>query len=181
MKHPLQLIPTEMYRRFFLFMLASTLVIMVILNWVSAPLTTLAAPMGIVSYELAGTIDKAEQILVSWDTQTQLRAAFSLGFDYLFIPAYSLTIGLACIWVAGVIRARRWPFAMLGLPIAWGLLLAAFSDGVENIALTTMIFNSASSPWPQIAYGCAMVKFLLIFAGLIYAFYGFVVRLVIRP
>lgn len=180
-RHPLESIPPEKYRRAFLPLLALTIGIMLLINWVSAPLTTPAAPLGIVSYELAGTVEKAGQILASWDSPTKLRASFGLGIDYLFMPSYALTIGLACIWAAGVIRSRHWPLAEPGIFLAWGLLLAALFDAIENIALTTMIFNVVTFPWPQVSFWCATLKFLLIFMGLVYACYSAVVRLVVKP
>jgi hypothetical protein len=59
------------------------------------PLRTDAAPDGIVSFELAGTIGRAGEILASWGTLSELGGlsifqpartdlAFSLGLDYLF-------------------------------------------------------------------------------------------------
>jgi hypothetical protein len=153
---------------------------MLILNLVSAPLTTESAPMGMISYELAGSIEKAQSILDSWDIAAQLRAAFALGFDYVFMLAYATTIGLACVMAAAALRSRGWPLVGAGAALAWGLWLAAGLDAVENIALTVLLFGAVVSPWPQVAYWCALIKFALVFMGLVYAFYGGVVRLFIR-
>ena len=139
-----------------------------------------AAPLGIISYELAGTVEEAQAILDSWDSSAQLHAAFALGFDYVFMLAYSTTIGLACVMAAGALRSRDWPLAGVGAGLAWGQWLAASLDAVENIALTAMLFGAVASPWPQVAYWCALVKFALVFLGLVYAFYGGVVGLFIR-
>ena len=103
MKHPFMEIPARSARRIFLSLLLVTpSAVMVILNLVSAPLTTPAAPLGIISYELAGSIEKAQSILDSWNASAQLHAAFALGFDYVFMLAYSTTIGLACVMASGV-------------------------------------------------------------------------------
>jgi hypothetical protein len=180
MTHPFQLLSPASARRAFIPMLVITLAVMVILNMVSTPLTTQAAPLGIISYELAGTVTKVQGILDSWDSVTQLHAAFALGFDYVFMLAYSTTIGLACVMASGVLSSRRWPLATAGAALAWGQWLAAGFDAVENIALIAMLFGAVASPWPQVAYWCAVFKFSLIFLGLVYAFYGGVVRLFIR-
>ena len=180
MKHPFMRMPTQYTRRIFPSLLLVTLAVMAILNLVSTPLTTQAAPLGIISYELAGSVARAQSILDSWDGPAQLHAAFALGFDYVFMLVYSTTIGLACMMAAGVLRSRHWPLAGIGAGLAWGQWLAAGFDVVENIALTAMLFGAVVSPWPQIAYTCAIIKFGLIFLGLVYSFYGGVVRLFIR-
>ena len=180
MSHPFQRLAPASARGAFIPLLLVTLVVMVILNLVSTPLTTEAAPLGIVSYELAGSVAQAQRILDSWDVPAQIQAAFALGFDYVFMLAYATAIGLACVMAAGVLRSRRWPLAAAGAALAWGQWLAAGFDAVENIALTTMLFGAVASPWPQVAYWCAIIKFALVFLGLVYAFYGGVVRLFIR-
>ena len=79
-------------------LLALTIVLTVALQAVNAPLKTPAAPQGIVSYEFAGTTAAAQSILDSWDAGAKVYAGFSLGLDYLYMPTYALTIGLACAW-----------------------------------------------------------------------------------
>lgn len=44
-----------------------TLLLMVVMNVIGAPLITAAAPAGIVSYELAGSVEKTIDIINSWD------------------------------------------------------------------------------------------------------------------
>ena len=168
-------------KRLFVLVLVITLLLIVVNNFINAPLITDSAPYGIISFELAGTSQAAMQILDSWDVQAEKHAAFGLGIDYLFMPAYALAIGLACVLSAGVVQARRWPLAGLGLVLAWALWLAALLDAIENIALVTILFGTVTDPWPAIAYWCAMVKFGLVFVGMIYAFYGLVIRLVPHP
>jgi len=63
-------------------------------------LRTTAAPLGIVSLELAGNEEIAQEIIASWDVlEIGLeRAHASLRFDtYAFIPAYTLFLALACL------------------------------------------------------------------------------------
>jgi hypothetical protein len=152
----------------------------VVLQAVDAPLKTPAAPQGIVSYEFAGTLAAAQSILDSWDADARAHAGFSLGLDYLYMPAYALTIGLACAWAARLLGSRtRW-LGRLGWVLAFGLGLAALLDAVENYALTTMLFNTAADPWPAVARWCATGKFALIVAGLLYTLAGFIFWLITR-
>ena len=180
MRHPFQSVPSSKRKILFWFLLASTLLLMFILNVVGAPLMTDAAPAGIVSYELAGNPINAEQILSSWNQDARLHAAFSLGLDYLFMVVYAAAISLGCVWAAEIIRSRGWPLASLGVYLAWGQWLAAILDAVENLGLTLILFNPVVSPWPEIARWCATLKFALIFLGLVYALYGLTVGIVSR-
>jgi len=164
----------------FLPLLVLTLLLMIVLNVVGAPLSTDAATNGIVSFELAGSVSQAHRIIDSWDNATRIRAAFSLGLDFLFLVAYSTTIALACAWAAGVIRARGWPLASAGILLAWGQWLAALLDAVENTALVIILFGSVTEPWPQIARWCAVFKFVLVLSGLVYAAFGAVAWIATR-
>jgi hypothetical protein len=161
-------------------LLALTIALTAVLQAVDAPLKTPAAPQGIVSYEFAGTAAIAQAILDAWDTDARAHAGFSLGLDYLYMPAYALTIGLACVWAARVPGGRwRW-LGSLGRVLALGLGLAALLDAVENYALTTMLFSAAADPWPSVALWCATGKFALIIVGLVYAGAGLILWFAVR-
>ena len=159
-------------RQIFLPALVLTLCLMAFMQLLDRSLTTPAAPMGIVSYELAGSAAQSQKILDSWDQAAKIKAGFSLGLDYLFMLAYSLTIGLACIWAGGIVGRQGWPLARLGLPLGWGIGLAAVLDAFENLSLAVMLFSSPSGAWSQIAALCATVKFLLIGLALLWVAYG---------
>ena len=179
--HPYQLIPPKRRVAVFLSFLALTLALMITLLLIDVPLETAAAPKGIVSYELAGSVTEAQRILDSWSPHARLYAAFSLGLDYLYMPSYAITIGLACAWAAELWRVRRAALALVGVGLAWGLMLAALCDAIENVSLVTMLLAGVREPWPAVARGCAVVKFLLIGAGLAYVLLGAVTWLRSRP
>lgn len=161
----------------FLPLFISVLLLMLVMNVVGAPLTTTAAPAGIVSYELAGSVEKTTQIIDSWDTNAQLHAALSLGLDFIFIFLYVLTIMFACSWAGDQLSISRWPLASMAIIIGAGILTAGFFDVVENLILIKLLFGPVSDPYPQFAAICATIKFLLIGIGLIYAFFGGIVWL----
>lgn len=165
--------------RVFIPFLLATLVVMAALNFVGAPLAAGAAKYGIVSYELSWNGQKAGEIIASWDENGQLRAAFSLGLDYLFMPLYAVTIGLACVWSGEVLRRRSWPLPWAGWTLAYALVLAAILDAVENYALLALLLGRPAGHLPLLAACCATAKFLFVFIGLVYAFLGAAVRLVI--
>lgn len=180
MSHPLLRIPVAQRRTLLQGFLLATLVLIVVFALTSGPLNTTAAPNGIVSFELAGSVQQARQIVESWDATARLLAAFGLGLDYLFMPCYATALALGCLWAGDRLRQQRWPLIRAASPLAWGSWLAALFDMVENLALVFVLVGPVSSPWPQLAQICASIKFALIFAGLVYVFLGAAVTLLAR-
>ncbi len=138
-------------------------------------LITKDAPCGIISFELAGSVAQAEEILESWNKDTRLHAAFNLGYDFLFIPVYVCTIALGCGIVSNTLRKRKRSLSSLGSLLAWGVILAGSLDVIENIALVKILYGSVASPWPEIAQWCAISKFGLVIFGLVFIIYGSIV------
>ncbi|RJP51217.1 MAG: hypothetical protein C4583_09085 [Anaerolineaceae bacterium] len=169
MKHPLDFIPNEQRKPLFLSLLFLTLILFAVFRVLDTPLRTAAAPNGIVSYELAGEIKPAAEILASWDARAQLFAAFGLGLDYLFMPAYALTLALGIL-----LAASRHPgaFAKLGAWLGWGALAAALFDAAENFSLWQFLLGDFQALWPCLAALCATAKFGLLLLGLAYALIG---------
>ncbi len=172
MRHPFESIPPGRLRVAFVPALALYIIIQLAFAWLDAPLRTAAAPNGIISFELAGSLAAAQAILASWGPAAQLDASFGLGIDFLFMAAYSTMIGVAAIWAGRALAARGWPFARQAGIIAWGLWVAVICDSIENFMLLVQLFNGAASPLPEIAAVCAALKFALIVVGLAYAAAG---------
>jgi len=180
MPHPFERLPSPVQKYLFWALLFLTLAIFGSMALTGGPLNTAAAPSGIVSFELAGSTAKAAEILASWDAGAQMRAAFIQGLDFLLLLVYSTTVGIGCLWAGKTLAAAKWPLGRLGSGLAWGQWLAAIFDALENIALTILLFSPVVSPWPEIALVCASAKFALLFAGLVYAFYGLAVRAAVK-
>jgi hypothetical protein len=176
MKHPFDAIHAKSQRRLLIWLAVGSLAVMILLSLVNRPLVTSAAPQGIISFELAGSSGRATQILESWDERARLSAAFGLGFDYVFMLAYSTTLSLACLMAAGSLHANHPSFSSFGPYLAWAQWMAAIFDALENIALLLLLLSPPADPWPQTAQVCATLKFLLIFLGMVYAFLGLAVH-----
>lgn len=179
MTHAFERIKPERRSRYFYVFLIATLLLMVVMNWIGAPLNTEEAPYGIVSFEFVTNWDEAQAIMTSWGEDGLVRAAFIQGLDFLFPLVYSSAIGLGCVMASGILQGRRWPLAGSGGMLAWGLWLAAGFDYVENVALTSLLFGAQGDGWAMLSTFCASVKFLIIFLGLVYTLYGLMIRLVI--
>lgn len=136
---------------------------------IGAPLVTPAAPAGILSYEFAGTLAKAQAILASWDARAQLYAAFSLGLDFLYPPVYAAAIGLALATAVAHLPH------LLSQPARWlakGIWLTIALDYAENIALTQLLFGATNPFWPPLAWVCAALKFAILLPALALALLG---------
>jgi hypothetical protein len=169
MKHPLDFIPNERRRSLFLSLLFLTLILFAVFRVLDTPLRTPAAPNGIVSFELAGSPGNAQAMVDSWSEYARLLAAFGLGLDYLFMPAYASTLALGILLAAG--RHAGW-FGRLGAPLGWGALAAALFDAVENYGLLQSLLSPLFSLWPVVSAACATIKFVLLLLGLAYALIG---------
>jgi hypothetical protein len=172
MKHPLEAIPHGKRLGVFFALLALFLVITIGFRFIGPAQPT------IVDFELAGTTTRATEIINAWDTPDKVRAGFSLGFDFLYMPVYSTLIALACVWAAGVLAFRQW--RTTGLLLAWGLWAAALFDAIENVALTIMLLGTVADPYPQIAMVFASIKFALILLGLVFVLLAAIIFLVKR-
>lgn len=159
-------------RRRFLAALIAAALCMVILQGINAPLRTAAAPQGIISFEFAGDGATAQRILAAWDGSARVYAGFSLGFDYLFMPAYASALALACRLVRGAWRARYQRLGQWGGGLALAQLAAAIFDAVENLGLWRVLTGASGDTWPRLAAICAAVKFVLIVLGLVYSLTG---------
>ena len=125
---------------------------------------------------ISGSGTNLQAIIDAWNENDRIRAGFSLGFDYLYMPVYSTTIALACVMAVGVLKRRAWHTS--GILLAWGLWIAALCDATENLALLTELLGNNVAPWPQVAQICATLKFGLILLGLLYVVAGVVLRLI---
>ncbi len=176
MPHPLSWLAPTHRRAAFGVLLIATLVVFAAISALDVPLHTAAAPNGIVSFEFAGGPEQAQAILASWDATARIAAGLSLGVDYLFMVLYALTIGLGCVLVGEKLGGAA---AQLAVGLAWGQVLAAVLDAVENWALIRWLLGSRAEFWPSLAAGCATVKFALVGLGLAFVLVGAVV-LVLR-
>jgi len=160
--HPFQKIPSDKRPLVFALLCVVTISLVIIME------VKKVEPRGIISLELAGDVPTAQQIVESWDMSSQRNALFSMRLDFLLTIAYSNTIGLGCFWAAETISTDAQGVSAVGIILAWSQWLAALLDVVENIALLSMLCISVTQPFPTIALWCAVPKFELIVAGLLY-------------
>ena len=198
-RHPFNWLSTSGQKRAFMVLLALTLAVMMSLNALGRPLNTEVAPLGIISFELAGELSLAQSMVESWGQTGQVYAGLNLGLDYLFLVAYSSCISLGCVLVArslsrsnsarpgssdpGQKRGFGNPLRAIsdvGVLLAWAQFGAALLDAVENYALIQVLLGSQQALWPVVARWCAIPKFLIVAAGLVYVGVGAVLVMVTK-
>ena len=172
MSHPFLNFSPNQRRRLFWVFFALMIVATLILQMIDGALTTAAAPQNIVSYELAGTAAAAGAILASWDANAQLHAAFSLGFDYLYMLTYAVTLALAALWMAEV--SGKW-MRNLGLVLAWAMGVAGLADALENYFLWQMLVGGVTDTAALAARWAALLKFTLIILAFLYVVVALVI------
>lgn len=153
---------TANHQRWHRWLTASTILIAVAMSIVDHPLKTNHAPLGIISLQLAGSTQAARLVVFDWHPKERLAAAFGLGLDYLFMLSYSVWFFLGCRWAA-----ERWMKSNLSRGrlfgwLAWGAILAAVLDAVENVILLIFLQSDGRSVLYPLAFWCAVPKFVLI-------------------
>jgi hypothetical protein len=123
---------------------------------------------GIIPFELAGSPERAREIMHTWGPAGSTAARRSLFLDYLFPPTYAALQALACAAAADGFAARgRALLAGAGGTIAWAQPAAAAFDYVENTALL-LVLADRDHRLPQLARRAALIKFALSSLGLGY-------------
>lgn len=128
---------------------------------------------GIVSFELAKTLNQSEYILHSWKTaDVQLYAALSLGIDYLFMVAYGSFFALAVLLLAAKLPSGFLKKAAKTMVLL--ILLAVVLDGIENFGLIQLLIDIPTQSMVSLAFYCASFKFGLLGIGVVYLLAGLI-------
>lgn len=165
LRHPFEWLSPTAQKRALWLLLPLTLAVMYSLQRIGEPLITLAAPNGIVSFELAGNMRRVDEIGTSWAPMGFFFAGLSLGLDYLFMPLYACSIALSCVLLS---QRAGLTLGNLSTLLAWGQFVAAALDAVENYALIRLLQGEQDNFWPVLARNCAIPKFALVALGLVF-------------
>jgi hypothetical protein len=177
---PFNWLPIAEQTRAFVVLFVLTIVVMVALQILGVKLKTNAAPSGIVSFELAGTLPLAQKIIDSWGQTERVYAGMNLGLDFLFIVVYASCISLGCVLVARSFEQRSILIAFVGVVLAWALWLSALLDCIENYALIKLLLGSPQAVFVALSQWCAIPKFLIVGLGIAYVILGAFLARVVR-
>jgi hypothetical protein len=133
---------------------------------------------GIVGFELAGSQDRATEILADWGGKGTDAAKASLWIDFAYIVAYGTFLVLAS-WATQDLALRHgWRLmAAIGpAVIAFAAAAAAF-DAIEDVGLLLAVNRYGGDLAPRLAQVCATLKFVLLAATVAYLLAGLALRM----
>jgi hypothetical protein len=127
---------------------------------------------GMVTFELAGSQDRADEILSEWGDDGQDAAREQLLIDFAFLIAYGTFLVLAAAAVRDRLAGQGWTrLAAAGaIVVPFGAAVAAF-DAAENACLLAVL-DGAGSAFPLLAAIFAAIKFALLAAVIAYLVVG---------
>jgi len=130
----------------------------------------------IIDFELAGSVDRANEILAKWRAEDVIDEAKAIQiFDFVYPLIYATALAGGCIAAAVAWRRTgRSRLAATGITMAWVAFAAAAFDYVENIGLDISLWDEPASPWPQLSYVAALLKFAASYLALLYALSGII-------
>jgi hypothetical protein len=132
---------------------------------------------GVVSFELTGGQERADEILAEWGEKGRDAARESLWIDFGFLLAYGTFLTLALAATRDLARDRSWQrLAAIGRVVVWFGALGAAFDALENICLLLTLGDSGAA-LPLLATVFATCKFILIAVAIAYLLAGLAMRL----
>ena len=157
--HPFQRWP-QSRRRLTLVVVAIAAFVPTVLGTITKPLHEDVTGESIIDFELAGSVDRANEILAAWREEGVIDEAKAIQvFDLVYPLIYSAALAGACVAAAGAWRRRgrpswaqggsRWP--------GWPSPRPGF-DYVENLGLGISLWDEPMTPWPQIALVAALAS-----------------------
>ncbi len=136
-------------------------------------LKTKEAPRRAISLELAGTEQRAREVIESWERAGVKDEAYRhLIWDNLFIVFYSTLAALGCVMAARVFFRGGATVYDVALVVAWLPWLAGMFEYVENSAMHTMLGGFRGETLPRLGRQCAVVKFAMMIPLGLYALSG---------
>lgn len=171
MRHPFEVFDPAVRRWLYWIFFAATIAMSVALTNIGATFAEKRGPTGrsydIIAFELAHTPGRAAEIVETWGRDGIAAARLQTYLDFGFLMLYSNAIALGVISIMSAAADRSF-IPGLGRALAYGQWVAGLFDAVENLALLQILNGDVGSPWPQIAYYFATIKFALVGLGLLY-------------
>lgn len=136
-----------------------------------------AGGTGIIGFELAGSEDRAGEILADWGDEGTDAARASLWIDCAFLVTYGTFLVLAAAATREIALARGWArMARLGTAVMLAAVAAAVFDAIEDVGLLVALDGNGGSVAPRLAQVCASLKFALLAVTIAYLLAGLLLR-----
>jgi hypothetical protein len=127
----------------------------------------------VIAFEGAGSVQKSEEIVVTWGEAGKRAAWWQLVFDTPFLLAYGLFAAAACAAVARRAQAAGKPrLQRTATALVWLGPIAAMADLAQNASLALILSGHVAQPWPRISAICAPTIVVLEATALAFALAG---------
>jgi len=131
-----------------------------------------AGGLGIIPFELAGTPERAQEMMDRWGAEGRSAARTSLLLDYPFLVTYTgLQVAGTALASDALRRSGADGLADAGRLIGPAQIAAGAFDATENTALLGILAGRRGR-WPAVARAAATAKFALLTVGWIYGALG---------
>ena len=158
---------------------AATFVTLLVQFATGYPLRNPVAPAGILSLELAGSAERAAEIVASWEQMGVLGlATANVILDYSFLVSYTVLLVTLSVRAGSHLGGPGW--VRTGDTVGWSQWVAGGLDAIENVALLLLITGVFSDLLAQAARVTAIGKFALIAVGVMWIVVAELVRLLGR-
>lgn len=142
---------------------AATVLIFLVMRWQGAPLITPVSPAGIVSFELADTLNEANAIITA---AGKANLQLNIIIDFLFILAYTSFLAFCC---QALIKSYRLPdLKKLTATFMRLSILAGVLDFIENMAMLVTLNGHGSDMSVIVTRWAAIIKFAIAAIVIIY-------------
>jgi hypothetical protein len=132
----------------------------------------------IVSFEFAGSRERALQITAEWGSYGRHLARLGLWLDFGYMLSYGTFFALAGFAVRDTALRRGWRrIAAAGRVLPYCAIAAACFDAVEDVALLLVLGGHGGTVAPPLATVCSSLKWALIASAIAYALCGAVLWL----
>lgn len=128
-------------------------------------MAVLSRPPQPTEMEAAKNLAALSEKIGTWGPSGRARVGFALGFDYLFMAAYVIAIGLGCAAAAG--NSGLWLYR-LGMIIAYAQIAGGLIDATENAALIRILVHGYDDSLMTIARLATASKFVIPLTGIGY-------------
>jgi hypothetical protein len=127
-------------------------------------LTIPGAPKGMISLQLAGSKEQAQQVIDAWSHKGQIATAFeNIRLDCLFIPAYSTLLAFILFAAADLIAPKARPLTQFLVLWGWAVFGAGILDYIEDFCDYRMLQHGATETLAQVSRVCSTIKFIVTF------------------
>lgn len=122
-------------------------------------------PSNIIQFELAQTIDRANEIISAWSDAGVAKARVGIYLDFVFLILYSWSIGAGCSVSAAFSDIGLFKNASMFFTRA--VWFAGCCDLLENLAMLFTL-SEMNELTVSMAYYFAIIKFLIVIIALLF-------------